>query len=301
MRRYKKCRNEHNIAMARLFNLALVVLGAAITLIVNTAVNTAVASTPAATYGYTSPPPGRRTTTHRQQTTRNTLAEVARASPSASSPPRKQQQQRPVFFLVASPESNGNRYMVKLMTTAGCYGVSGHHQPLDTRQRPPVRSKNGAPATPEWPNHIRSPDVWPAAAKRAPCLAMHRSIPHNHVWVNITQLVAEITAAGYEPRLVVMLRREDIAADSQVHAKHVRTEPEAAMNILHAQRALVNAIAAMPRLWFRLVLYHQLGDESYVRWLFSRDQLGVTLPPAYPRFEDRDSKHIEHVVIPEGL
>lgn len=187
-----------------------------------------------------------------------------------------------LFYLVVSPESNGNRYMVSLLLAAGCYGRADHYQPLDDRRSDRQR----------WPDHLLAARHWPNDARRARCQALHRSLPHNHVWPRLDVLLGEVRAAGYTPRVLIMLRREDVAVRSQLAQRHVRSAAEAAQNIARAQRHLVEALAAdAPHVWFRLVLYEQLHDERYMRWLFS-EQLELALPTDYPRFQDRDSKHL---------
>lgn len=176
------------------------------------------------------------------------------------------------FYLVASPESNGNRFVVSLLMSAGCYGVSGHAQPFDDR------------AQRVWPNYFR------AMHFRAPCGVMHRSVPHAAVWPDLPGLVRQIRSAGFEPRILVSLRPEDVAAASQVAQKHVATRAEAEENIRHAQRHIVAALAAMPDVWFRFVHYEQLGHEHYLHHLFGRE-MALQLPATHPKFVDKDSKH----------
>ena len=208
--------------------------------------------------------------------TTSTPAPEPKSDPFASAPTEA----RP-FYLVASPESNGNRYLVKLLLAAGCRGRADHAQPLD-----PSQSRGG------WQHHIRPAAQWPRDMRSpgARCIAMHRSMPHGGAWVDLPGLVAEIRAAGWEPRLLISLRPEDAVRVSQVKQGHVRTQAEAEANIARAQRTLIDAVAAMPDVWFRLVLYEQLGHDHYRRWLFD-EQLGMPLPPTAPAFEDRDSKH----------
>ena len=176
------------------------------------------------------------------------------------------------FYLVASPESNGNRFVVKLLLSAGCFGVSGHQQPFDAGREV------------AWPNQFR------ATAFTQPCGVMHRSVPHATVWPDLVGLVRKIKSAGFEPRLLVSLRPEDAARASQVAQKHVKTSAQAEHNILRAQRHIMTAVAALPDLWVRFVLYEQLGHEHYLKWLFG-EQMALTLPADHPQFEDRDSKH----------
>lgn len=189
--------------------------------------------------------------------------------------------QRKQFYLVASPESNGNRFLVKLLLSAGCYGHAGHQQPFDESAR-----SSGPP----WPNGIRDPRMWPSGHANAPCAVMHRSVPHAKVWPNIGALVRRIEEIGYEPRILVSWRPEDVARASQVAQKHVKTASEAEDHILHAQRHIIRAVAELDTTWVRFVLYEQLGHAHYLDWLF-REQMGLTLPPNHPTFEDRDSKH----------
>lgn len=191
-----------------------------------------------------------------------------RGDPSPSRAPTPLPQPTRPFYIVLSPESNGNRYLVSLLVAAGCAGRSGHGQPFDM----PVQ------LAADWPNRV----LVSAAPAGARCAAMHRSMPHAGVWVNATQLAADIRAAGWEPRFLVSLRAEDDAAASQVAAGHARTQLQAVETILYAQRLIV---AALPNHWFRLVLYDQLAHEHYRRWLFSQ-QLGLVLPPTAPTFRD---------------
>lgn len=191
--------------------------------------------------------------------------------------------QRKPFYLVASPESNGNRFLVKLLLSAGCYGQSGHRQPFDE----PARSNSQVP----WPNRIRDPRLWPPGHEEAPCAVMHRSVPHARVWPDLPALVRRIEEVGYEPRILVSWRPEDVARSSQVMQKHVKTLEQAEDHILRAQRHIVRAVAGLDGTWVRFVLYEQLGHDHYLDWLF-REQMGLTLPPAHPAFEDRDAKHL---------
>lgn len=187
------------------------------------------------------------------------------------------------FYLVTSPESNGNRFLVKLITSAGCFGQSGHQQPFDDTRR----YRGSVPA---WPNRIKEKKYWGGTHEKAPCAVMHRSVPHAGVWPDLPALVKQVEQAGFEPRILVSWRPEDIARASQVSQKHVRTENQAQTNIFRAQRHIVDALGKMPDVWWRWVLYEQLGHQHYLDWLFE-EQMGLTLPADHPKFEDRDSKH----------
>lgn len=186
-------------------------------------------------------------------------------------------QQRRSFYVVTSPESSGNRFVVSLLLSAGCYGVAGHQQPFDE----PRRHGTG------WPNHVN-----PALATRsqARCFVVHRSMPHNRIWVDLPMLVDEIRRAGMEPRIVVPHRPEHIVIASQVTQKHVASVRQAEDNVVRAHRTLATAVGLLADVWFQPVLYEQLGDERYLHWLFDR-RMNLPLPNNHPRFQDRDSKH----------
>jgi hypothetical protein len=188
--------------------------------------------------------------------------------PSASANPTRPPRPLRPFFVVVSPESHGNRYLVSLLTAAGCYGRSSNAQPFDV---PPQRHR-------DWPNHVVAD-----AAGNAPCAAMHRSVPHAGVWLNVSQIDAEIREAGWEPRYLVSLRADDTAAFSQVVAGHAPTLLRASDTIISAQQLIV---AALPGRWFRFVLYDQLAHDHYRQWLFAQ-HIGRPLPSSAPAFKDR--------------
>lgn len=192
---------------------------------------------------------------------------LPRGSVSASRAPAPLPQAPRPFYVVLSPESHGNRYLVSLLVAAGCAGRGGHGQPFDM----PVQLDA------DWPNRVLV-----APAGTAPCAAMHRSMPHAGVWINVTRLDADIRAAGWEPRFLTLLRAEDTAAASQVVAGHARTQLVAVDRILWAQRAI---LAQLGGRWFRFVLYEQLAHERYRRWLFSQ-QLDLQLPSTAPAFRE---------------
>lgn len=183
-----------------------------------------------------------------------------------------------VFYISAGPESSGNRFLVSLLLSAGCYGKSDHVQPFDPKQAKIARG--------HWSDHVHID----AHATTRSCCVMHRSIPHGGGWPNLQDLVYQIQSAGFEPRLLLPQRADDATFNSQVQQGHVRTVEEARHNTLKARQHITNALAAMPHVWSRPVYYEQLGNEHYVHTLFE-DEMGLTLPADHPRFEDRDEKH----------
>ena len=119
---------------------------------------------------------------------------------------------------------------------------------------------------------------------------MHRSIPHGGGWPDIPGLVAQIKKAGFEPRLLVPIRADDVTWASQVTQGHVRSIEQARTNMLRAHRHIVDALARLPDVWFRFVLYEELAHDHYVQTLFG-GEMGLTLPANHPRFQDKDEKH----------
>jgi len=181
------------------------------------------------------------------------------------------------FFLVVSPESSGNRYLVQLLVAAGCRGRSGHRQPFDAPQR----------FGRSWPHRIDA-----AAAADAPCAVVHRSMPHGGVWPNVTQLAADVRAAGWLPHVLVLVRADQAVAASQVAARHVASLEMAAARIGGARLAIVRALGQDAAPTFDFVLYEQLGRAEYTDWLFGR--LGRPLPPTAPAFVDANAKYSKH-------
>jgi len=197
------------------------------------------------------------------------------AEPSPSSVPMAPAASGRPFYLVISPESSGNRYMVQLLVAAGCRGRSGHTQPFDAPRR----------FGRAWPHRIDA-----AAAAGTRCAVVHRSMPHGGVWPNVTQLVADVRAAGWLPHVLTMVRSDEAVAASQVAARHAASVDMAAARIALARHTIVAAIGGET---FDFVLYEQLGRAAYTDWLFGR-RLGRPLPPTAPAFVDANAKYSKH-------
>jgi hypothetical protein len=172
-----------------------------------------------------------------------------------------------VFFLVLSPESSGNRYLVQLLHAAGCAGAGGHVQPFDD-----VRRWGRA-----WPHHLELRGV------NAPCAAAHRSVPHGGAWPNVSQLAADVRAAGWHAHVLTLVRADDAVIASQVAARHAPTRAAAQVRIAAARQHIAAALAARDAPSWDVVAYEQLARASYTEWLFA-ERIGRPLPTNAPAF-----------------
>lgn len=124
------------------------------------------------------------------------------------------------IFIVAGPESSGNRLAARLLVKAGCWGDGSTTQRLDV----PVRDGNA--------------EMICGLVGEAENLVLVRSFPHSKKWVNLKDVADFFRAGGFEPFLVVTRRNWPCTALSQVNAGHVKTAGEALANIRNAERRL---------------------------------------------------------------
>jgi hypothetical protein len=144
-------------------------------------------------------------------------------------------------YLVFGPESSGTRLLAKLLITAGCSGEHTHEQRFDTE---------GLPA----PDR---PIVW------------RRSFPHAREWPNISDMVHQARAAGYQPVVLVTTRDHYAMVRSQVAAGHVSDAQVAQLNIEKAYLLLFCNIAAEGAA-YRMVEYLSLvTNTAYLNALLS--------------------------------
>lgn len=169
------------------------------------------------------------------------------------------------FFVVAAPESSGNRYVVRLLEFGGCYGRSDHRQPFDLRG--------------DW-DRMSKAGLYSLAAQAAPCYVMHRSIPHAKHWTDLRRLADSIQANGLEPTFITIRRNSTIVAASQLHEKHVRSLGQAERNIEQAAELL-----RTHHKWARSVglqvielEFSRMGDADYMQ----RTLYGPARRPAPP-------------------
>lgn len=188
-----------------------------------------------------------------------------------------------VFFLVVGPEGSGNRYMVSMLLSMGCEGTSGHRQHWDIGVR--FASINIKKLSHETPR----------------CAVMHRSMPHNGLWINIRSLAFSLAANNYEPRIVYMSRSTPSVARSQQKERLAKNEEHAIERISRARRTIYEHIATTDA-WFLEVQYEQLGDLRYVAYVYHT--LGYRyspeadsgaphegIPPGHPPFRNENAKY----------
>lgn len=183
------------------------------------------------------------------------------------------------FFVVAAPESSGNRYVVRLLEAGGCYGRSDHRQPFDVRG--------------DW-DRMSKAALYSSMAQAAPCYVMHRSLPHAKHWTDLRRLAGSIQANGLEPVFITIHRDASIVAASQLHEKHVRSQSQARENIAEAAYLLDTHFKWARAEGLRLIEleFSQMGDANYMQ----RTLYGPTGRPAPPRnarteFADPDVKY----------
>jgi len=211
---------------------------------------------------------------------------------------------RKPFYVVAAPESAGNRYVVRLLLTLGCVGRSSHHQPFDL----PSQFRQRLPGMTFSQYKRRQDNTWVHTLDFATihkhytsswCFVVHRSLPHALAFLNLTDFLVNIATQGFEPRLITVVRNKYIMALSQLRETHVDTLDEAYGNIERAGSIVARAIIDLPWLWHRSVIYTDFAHEQAVTWFFERD-LGMAVPTprsVVPVFVDEDIKYYENLTM----
>ena len=185
---------------------------------------------------------------------------------------------KPIIF-VTGPESSGNRYTVQMLIgAAGCHGKSGHTQPLDHKKK--GREK-------KW--DILDKNVLKTIKASQPCAVIHRSFPHNHIFVDLKTMANMAREQGFSPQVIVLHRFMPAVLDSQVVRKHVTNNIKARINTKRAYLEIFRDIvdAELP---YTIVVYELLKDPKYVHWLF--DEIGLEYDASrVPEFKDKNEKH----------
>lgn len=169
-------------------------------------------------------------------------------------------------FIVVGPESSGNRYMGRLLVSAGCAGSGTHHQPFDK-------------------------DNWDfELPKDSPeRVVLVRSFPNAHEWPDLNKLRDKFFLEyGYETTILVMVRDMWVVAQSQIRNRHVVNEDMAYKHYNQAYEFIFSDIHA-GGLNFRIVPYSSLGRREFLDCLFE----SLDLQPIKPeRFVDGDQKYL---------
>ena len=167
------------------------------------------------------------------------------------------------LYLVAGPESYGNRLLVHTLTTAGIAGAANHLQPWDR------------------------PDLSLSLVDAPELITLHRSCPHAGNWEAVAQAIAGAQAAGYRVTVLSPVRPQDTAELSQVArglAPDVDTARLRIEKAWHEINHTTNA-AGTEHLFCPVA---ELNNGHYLNWL--RQALDLPRNPA-PSYRDEDTKH----------
>jgi len=152
---------------------------------------------------------------------------------------------RKAFFVIGA-ESSGTRMLTKAFISIGCYGDGGHYQKLDMQ------------------NFEDTPDL----------IVFRRSLPHAHKWPAVKQIAKKMKRAGYEVKIIGVMRDARIVVASQLrNQQHARTEQEALQNIGRANK-IITASAHM------VVEYENFVTDKLYREVVFAD-LGLEHPSMY--------------------
>lgn len=102
---------------------------------------------------------------------------------------------RPTCYVIAGPESAGNRLAAALLISAGCYGQASTAQ--------------------EWDDSLPEGET--------PAVVI-RSFPHGGTWPALHEICAELKRRGYRVVVVVTVREPAALASSQVLRGHCDAE-----------------------------------------------------------------------------
>jgi len=177
-----------------------------------------------------------------------------------------------IFYIVAGPESSGNRYTVAILKAMGCAALSGHSQPWDVRG-----------------NKFSQLNTDKLVKEKPVCAAMHRSYPHgiDHQWVNLRSLIKQVAAANYEPRVVYITRNPLAVIQSQLKKKMVPNAKQAMANINRAKKEIYGYIFETG-VWFTEFQYEQYEYKSYLKYVYKT--LGYEgmdgIPVSHPLFKN---------------
>lgn len=203
------------------------------------------------------------------------------ASPSATDPstPRLLVPSKPrgVFYVVVGAENSGNRYLVSMLAAANCMAVSGHAQPWDVPG-----------------NKFSEVDVEKLLQKQPACAGVHRSFPHNGLWIDLRSLLFQILSVDYEPRVIYVTRNILAVARSQINNNLAASKNQAFKRINKAKREIYGYIANT-QVWFREIEYEQLAHRKYLEYIYEElgyeGKEGEKIPPAHKYFRNANLKY----------
>ncbi len=174
-------------------------------------------------------------------------------------------------YVVMSPPSSGNRYVVQLLIDAGCFGNSGHEQPVDAGDITYRVTLENFDAE-DMPQFI----------------AFHRSFPHGRdkMFPDPIEIKETLEAGGYTVVFVCITRDPNIVVRSSVRAGHFADIASAVANLKYWGECF-DKIAATGCDFFNLD-YQRFKDDDFRSWL--KDKLGLPGEMTTP-FVDGDNKY----------
>ena len=182
-----------------------------------------------------------------------------------------------VFYVVVGAENSGNRYLVSMLAAANCMAVSGHNQLWDVPG-----------------GRYGEIDIEKLAQKLPKCAGVHRSYPHNGLWINLKSLLFQILSVGYEPRVIYVTRNILAVARSQINNHLAVSTRQAFVRIQKAKRDIYGYIANT-QVWFREIEYEQLVHRKYLEYVYEElgyvGKEGEKIPPAHKHFRNANLKY----------
>ena len=175
------------------------------------------------------------------------------------------------LFLVAGPQSFGNRLLVEMLTTAGIAGHPNHAQPWD-----------------------RS-DLSLSLEQAPPLITLHRSAPHAGDWDAINRAIGDAKRAGYTVNVLTPVRAQD-AAEASLVRRQLAPDLEAARLQIEKAWHTIFAATCAHCVGTLLIPIGELNTPQFLAWLAKT--LELPRCPA-PVLRDEDTKHRQHM--PEAM
>lgn len=174
-------------------------------------------------------------------------------------------------YLVVGPEASGNRYLTRLLLSAGCGGGfrlgSQHEQVFDL----PDGGLDLSGDLPERLAFCRSYPWGPSPGR----------------WDFWTGILDNFRDHGYVTDVLLLVRDQRATELSQVKAGHTVNLDDSWHNLRRAYRQIVQDVARAD-VDLLPVPYSALGRHSYVHWLLSH--LDLPCPDEWETFCDGDAK-----------
>lgn len=154
-------------------------------------------------------------------------------------------------FVIVGPESSGTRLMARLFIAAGCYGDDDHRQRLDAV-------------------------IDGEKCKESP-IVLRRSYPYAKKWPELRHVKEKLEFAGYQVRVVLVVRSLLFTALSNHRAMHTKSMSKALTRSTEALRCILSQLAETraPYLW---VTYESLVRRPEQELTFLFEWAGLPAP-----------------------